>query len=190
MIRRLTPEEEALWRQATASVRRARGAGGEASQAPAKAPAVALPPPPTTAPEAPGVGKHPARPASSHPTETLDARWDRRLRARATRPDRVIDLHGLTRAAARGHLERAIHAAAARGERLLLVVTGKGSAPGPAPADLMGDRPSRGAIRAELPRWLAEPALSARIAAVREAGAAHGGRGAVWLVLRRIRQAR
>jgi DNA-nicking Smr family endonuclease len=101
-----------------------------------------------------------------------------------------VDLHGLTRSQARQTLIRAIDRAESRGERLLLVITGKGSTPGPAPADLMADRAVRGAIRADLPRWLGEPALSARIAAVRRAHPHHGGDGAVWLVLKRRREAR
>ncbi|MFQ3595146.1 MAG: Smr/MutS family protein, partial [Sphingomonadaceae bacterium] len=68
---------------------------------------------------------------------------------------------------------------------LVLVITGKGDLPGPEPMDLMADRPVRGAIRAELPRWLGEADISPLVAAVRQASSARGGLGAVWLVLRR-----
>jgi DNA-nicking Smr family endonuclease len=54
---------------------------------------------------------------------------------------------------------------------------------------MSGGAGSRGAIRADLPRWLGEAATSARVAAVRQAGPAHGGLGAVWIVLKRARPA-
>ncbi|WP_194743945.1 Smr/MutS family protein [Thermaurantiacus tibetensis] len=186
MSRRLTAEELALWRQVAATVRAWK-----------PLPEVLDPPEPRppARPDRAGVGARkaragpaglaPARP--QRPTETLDASWDRKLASGKARPDRVIDLHGHTREEARLRLERTVRAAADRGERLLLVITGKGGTPGPAPADLMGDRPGRGAIRAELPRWLGAPELSARIAAVRQAPGRQGGPGAVWLVLRRAR---
>jgi DNA-nicking Smr family endonuclease len=122
--------------------------------------------------------------------ETLDGRWDRRLSSGRAQPDRVIDLHGLTREGARAALYEGIAAAEARGERLILVITGKGAMPGPAPADLMpglGGGATRGAIRADLPRWLGEAGISGRIAAVRRAHPRHGGAGAAYLILRRSR---
>ncbi len=195
MSRRLTAAEVALWRQVAATVTAWRplpevpAAGdGDAAATPAPAPVqrpdragvgarkAGLPPAPP--------GTAPPRPA---PAETLDGRWDRLLASGKARPDRVIDLHGHSRESARQLLELTVVRAADRGERLLLVITGKGSAPGPAPADLMEARPGRGAIRAELPRWLGHPALSARIAAVRQAPGRLGGPGAVWIVLRRAR---
>ncbi|MFN3590733.1 MAG: Smr/MutS family protein, partial [Thermaurantiacus sp.] len=147
--RRLTPEEEALWHRATSDVTRF---GSRPASLPMQriqvhvrspAPAAAAGPPP------------PARALA----ETLDRSWDRRLGNGKAEPDRLVDLHGLSREAARNLLSRQIESAHRRGERLLLVITGKGTAPGPEPADLMratGVAP-RGAIRAELPRWLAEP---------------------------------
>jgi DNA-nicking Smr family endonuclease len=99
----------------------------------------------------------------------------------------VIDLHGLRREAARQLLYAEVVRAEQRGARVVLVITGKGSQPGPTPADLMEGRPVRGAIRADLPRWLGEEGLSSRIAAVRQAHPAHGGAGAAYLILKRRR---
>jgi DNA-nicking Smr family endonuclease len=123
--------------------------------------------------------------------ESLDASWDRRLAAGRADPDMVIDLHGLSREAARQLLYRRVADAEARNLRVILVITGKGHAPGPAPADLVpglahGPRP-RGSIRADLPRWLGEEGLSGRIAAVRRAHPKHGGSGACYLILKRRR---
>lgn len=200
--RRLTEAEEALWRLATEGVvplegRRARRpAAPEAAPAP-PAPPGALPGPPAPARALPRLRLRgpapcpaPAEPARPRhpPAETLDRRWDRRLGSGRAEPERTVDLHGLTREAARARLLRAIEAGHRRGERLILVITGKGASPGPAPADLAGlggGTAPRGVIRAELPRWLSEPAVSARIAAVRRAHPRHGGQGAIYLVLRR-----
>lgn len=107
-------------------------------------------------------------------------------------PDAVVDLHGHTQEEARQHLFQRILAADGRGARLVLVITGKGSRPGPEPADLMpglgGTRArSRGAIRHRLPQWLGDPALSGRIAAVRTAHPRHGGSGAFYVILKRRR---
>jgi DNA-nicking Smr family endonuclease len=125
-------------------------------------------------------------------SETLDGRWDRWIASGRVQPDRTIDLHGLSLEAARHHLFDAVAAADARGERVLLVITGKGHLPGPAPADLMPglnnpDQRPRGAIRVSLPRWVGEAGLSARVAAVRRAHPRHGGAGAVYLILKRRR---
>lgn len=180
--RRLTPEEEALWRRVTGDVTPL--GSRPATPAPPRIPVRVRAPAPAAPPG-------PPPPPRAHP-ETLDRSWDRRLGSGRAEPDRLIDLHGLGRDAARDLLLRQVESAHRRGERLLLVVTGKGAAPGPAPADLLpaaGPAP-RGAIRADLPRWLAEPELSARIAAVRQAHPRHGGAGAVYLVLRRHRRER
>jgi DNA-nicking Smr family endonuclease len=123
--------------------------------------------------------------------ETLDSSWDRHITSGRIVPDVVIDLHGLRREAARQLLYRRVVDASDRGLRVILVITGKGDSPGPAPADLMdgrrGGAPIRGAIRADLPRWLGEEGLSTRIAAVRRAHPRHGGGGAAYLVLKRRR---
>jgi DNA-nicking Smr family endonuclease len=180
MTRRLTADEVALWEQVTATVRGYHKKAAAAAAPTRKAAAPGL---------AKGVPRAAPRPPSPGPGETLDGRWDRLLASGKARPDRVIDLHGMTRAAARERLLAAVDQGAARGDRLLLVITGKGMAPGPDAYALMTGERVRGAIRADLPRWLGEPGPSARIAAVRQAGRTRGGEGAVWLVLRRARPA-
>ncbi|MCS6985930.1 MAG: Smr/MutS family protein [Sphingomonadaceae bacterium] len=183
-----TPREEALWQALARTVRPLRPAQAATLAAPSPPHGTATPPPPGRADLA---RASPPRSAAFRPGrgETLDATWDRRLASGKARPDRVIDLHGLSRPQAYARLRHEVLAAHARGHRLILVVTGKGHLPGPSPADLMTEAPVRGALRAELPRWLAAPELSARIAAVRQAGLRQGGAGAVWLVLRRRRTA-
>ncbi len=84
--------------------------------------------------------------------------------------------------AAHARLDAGLTQAMAMGARLVLVITGN---PRPVAAADRGDR--RGAIRAKLLDWLAAGAHAGRIAAVRPAHRKHGGPGALYLVLRRVR---
>jgi DNA-nicking Smr family endonuclease len=190
MTRRLAPDEQALWTLVAATVKPLHP--GRPAEVPAESPTQA-PPPPRGVDRA-GVGPRrltpgpaPARPITGRSAETLDSSWDRQISSGRITPDLVIDLHGLRREAARRLLYERVVAASDRGHRVILVITGKGSDPGPAPADLMQGLPSRGAIRADLPRWLGEEGLSTRIAAVRRAHPRHGGGGAAYLILKRKR---
>ena len=75
-----------------------------------------------------------------------------------------------------------ILAAHAEGVRLVLVITGKGR------ADAFAMQPHRhGILRHSLPHWLAAPPLSARILQVAPAHQRHGGAGAFYVYLRRLR---
>lgn len=169
-MRRLAPEERALWDRVGASVRRA----GQVAQARPPLPTAfvpSLPPPPSGAKRRPGVG------------QTLDAGWDRRLVGGRVVPDRTIDLHGLTAEHAHRLLEATIGQALAGGERVLLVITGKARGEPGARA-----RPgTRGIIRASIGDWLDASSWSDRIAAVRPAAIRHGGAGALYVILRRAR---
>ena len=108
---------------------------------------------------------------------TLDSRWDRRLRGGTITPDRVVDLHGMSLDGAWRAIDRALDQAIARGERLVLLVTGH-HRPGEPPI-------RRGAIRAAVYDWLAASRHAADIAAVRAAHRRHGGGGSLYIVLRR-----
>ncbi len=114
---------------------------------------------------------------------TLDAAWDKRLRDGAAAPDATIDLHGFTLAAAHRELDAGLARAVARGARVVLLVTGRPPPPGRSRLD----DPLRGIIRASVGDWLAHSAHAARIAAIRPAHPRHGGAGALYLVMRRVR---
>ncbi len=169
MPRRLTAHERALWHRVTTTIRplpgRARPAPPPEPPKPA-APIAATPAPAPTRPP-------PRTPPPPVATATLDGSWDRRLQRGSVAPDRVIDLHGHTLDAAHQRLTDTLAMAAATGDRILLVVTGKGR----------GDRPGR--IRAELAHWLEQPALRGKVAALRSAHPRHGGSGAFYVILRR-----
>jgi DNA-nicking Smr family endonuclease len=73
---------------------------------------------------------------------------------------------------AREALASFVRRAAEDGWRSVLVITGKG---------LTGD----GVIRRRAPEWLAEPAIRVLVAGVSEAHRRHGGKGALYVALRR-----
>ncbi len=191
--RRLTPDEAALWRRVMATVRPARPASAKPSAA---SPAV-----PTGTSAGPAAGsvkvtaKLPAppraRPAEAallkpqpKPGTTLDGSWDRKLATGNASPDSVIDLHGHTLQSAYGELDAGLDRAIARGDRILLLITGKPPRP-------ESERPhARGRIREAVGDWLAASRHAANIASVRPAHPRHGGAGALYIVLRRTRNER
>jgi len=165
----LSYEERVLWRTITKSVCPLPGRGAEDDDA---APA-ATPPPassksaPASAPPAP-----PPRPKAP-PLQRLDRRMRQRV-ARGRQPiDARFDLHGLTQADAHAALSRFLRAASARGARLVLIITGKGS------------RSGEGVLKRQVPLWLALPEFRDLVIGFEEAHVAHGGEGALYVRLRR-----
>ena len=114
----------------------------------------------------------------------MNAKTFTRLKRGKLRPERKIDLHGMTLAEAHPALERFIRRAHGEGLRLLLVVTGKGRSGrdegGPIPTP-------RGLLRHHVPGWLAAPSLRPHVLQVTDAHARHGGAGAYYVYLRRSR---
>ncbi len=176
-MRPLSAEEQALWARVTASIRplsrdkpesetvEAEPAliGKSAAAKPTRAPPPRRPPPPP-----------PRRHAISN---TLDGGWDRRLKSGSVEPDRILDLHGHNLDQAWEAIDRALETAIARGERIVLLITGHAR---------KGDPPvERGRIRAAVNDWLTISRHSSRIAAVRQAHRRHGGGGSLYLILRR-----
>lgn len=202
----LDPEDRALWERLARSVRPLHPRP-VAPPAPLPGLPPDPPPPPEPAPRPPAAW--PAAPpprfrigeaALPRPETRIDPAdpgpapgpsalaFHRRTRARLARgamgPEARIDLHGLTLAEAQPELVRFILAQRAAGRRLVLVITGKGrgraEGAGPVP-----DRP--GALRRHVPEWLARPPLAAAVVQVTEAHLRHGGAGAFYVVLRRLR---
>ncbi|QDX28152.1 Smr/MutS family protein [Sphingomonas suaedae] len=135
-------------------------------------------PQPNPSPKGEGLKKAPLPPP---PRDTLDGGWDKRLSRGLVVPDATLDLHGHTLASAHALLDRGLDRAIVRGDRLLLLITGK-------PPREESDRPhARGAIRAAVRDWLAASRHADRIAAVRGAHPRHGGQGALYIVFRRDR---
>jgi DNA-nicking Smr family endonuclease len=125
------------------------------------------------------------RPSANRPEKlavrgaTLDGSWDKRLRSGSVAPDRILDLHGMSLDGAWRAIDTALDDGIARGDRLLLLITGH---------QRSGEPPvRRGAIRAAVHDWLAASRHAGDIAAVRGAHRRHGGGGSLYIVLRRKR---
>ena len=126
--------------------------------------------PPRTLPPAP----------AAKPSPPPLAPLGRKMRLRVARGREAIDarfdLHGLTQAEAHAALSRFLHAASARGARLVLIITGKGRASG-----------GGGVLRRQVPMWLALPEFRDLVVGFEDAHLAHGGEGALYVRLRRRR---
>ena len=96
--------------------------------------------------------------------------------------DGRIDLHGMTQNEARSALHGFIHARFARGDRTVLVITGKGLK---TDNDYIAAMTERGVLRTMLPIWLNEPSLSPMVSGWSVAARGHGGEGAWYVRLRR-----
>ncbi len=121
------------------------------------------------------------------PRAGIEPNLKQRLQHGREEIDGTIDLHGMRQVEAHAALTRFIHARAARGDRTLLVITGKG-------LKKLGDDAAviieRGVLRAMLPVWLTEPNLAPLVAGWDVAAQGHGGDGAFYVRLRRERDYR
>jgi len=108
--------------------------------------------------------------------EGLDRRTATRLRRGQLVIDSSLDLHGLTQREAHATLVNTLTAAQARGERCVLVITGKGSR-----------SEGGGILKTRVPQWLSEPAIRHLILGKETARPQHGGTGALYVLLRKLR---
>ena len=167
--RPLRPAERALWQSVTRDVSTStrRFAGGSSdlvaptSAVDASAPPASRPPAGVATPRLPPL-----------------APLERRLRQRLTRgqvgADASLDLHGLRQDEAFTALVSFLSRQQRRGARVVLVVTGKGG---------RGGEP--GVLRRAVPLWLAAAPVRGLVIGFEEAGAQHGGSGALYVRLRR-----
>lgn len=173
-MRSLNPDEAALWARVAATIRPlSREMPAPQSDEQARKFATAA------KPIAPRPRATPPAPRKPVPIgeKTLDGSWDKRLRSGAVEPDRILDLHGMNLDAAWSAIDRSLEQAIARGERVILLITGHHRA---------GDPPvQRGRIRAAVHDWLAASRHASKLAAVRGAHRRHGGGGSLYLILRR-----
>ena len=115
----------------------------------------------------------------------LDRRRLDKLRRGKIMPQARIDLHGMTAARAHPELVDFILNRHAQGLRLVLVITGKGSARHEDDS-IMPSR--RGVLRHSVPQWLTHAPLGPLILQITPAHARHGGGGAFYVYLRRTRR--
>ncbi|MEM0988788.1 MAG: Smr/MutS family protein [Pseudomonadota bacterium] len=124
--------------------------------------------------------RHEARPVGK-PEAGLDRRTADRLRKGNREPDARIDLHGMTAERAHRTALAFVSDSLARGLRMVLVITGKGSGSDPWTGQ------GRGIIRGALPGWLSASPMASSIVGIYQAHQRHGGAGAVYIYLKRRR---
>ena len=115
------------------------------------------------------------------PLAPLERRLKRELRRGRAAINDALDLHGYNQAEAHYALRGFLISAQARGLKLVVVVTGKGS--GPRNTTSWLDEP--GVLRRLAPHWLREADMRPVVLGFEEAGPAHGGAGALYVRLRR-----
>ncbi len=186
--RTLSTEERRLWRIA---MRDADPLPGRALTEPEEPPAwpdgepepvaTTASPPPSALPRS--AAARPGRPALPPllpgSVDNIDRRTADRFRRGQLAIDGRIDLHGMTQAQAHGALAGFVHRAWHEGRRCVLVITGKGTFTG-----------GPGVLRQAVPRWLADPSLRPMVLAVQPARVKDGGDGALYVLVRRRREAR
>lgn len=201
--RQATPEERALWAKVAATVDPLRKPDlpSKPDRTPASAAEVAAPPPPATPakrrarkPAAPPAGPaatvytpplalRPAGKTGATPFGEMDRRSLEKFRRGRFVIDSRLDLHGMTQAQAHTALRAFVLDNHRRGRRKLLVITGKG---GGGLADPLA--PPKGVLRGRLQQWLSEPDLKPLVLRLEQARPDHGGAGAFYLLLRRVRE--
>jgi DNA-nicking Smr family endonuclease len=98
----------------------------------------------------------------------LDGNTAKKLKRGKGVPAARLDLHGLTQEVAHRALHSFLKNARKSGQRLVLVITGKGTA-----------------LKPMVPRWLNQPEFSGLITGIETAHIRHGGAGALYVYLRK-----
>lgn len=128
------------------------------------------------------------------PITGLDRRTAQRLTRGQTEIDRRMDLHGTGIEMARVRLHQFLRSAQHEGARTVLVITGKGDSPY-ARHTLHGaghfHAPERaGRLRRLVPEWFHEADFRSLVSGFQPAHPKHGGGGAFYVRIRRIREDR
>ncbi|GLS18283.1 DNA mismatch repair protein MutS [Labrys miyagiensis] len=137
-------------------------------------------------PKAKAAAPKPVKPVAPPlpPIAPID-KHERRQVVRGTRAiDARIDLHGMRQAEAHGALRGFLAIAQMRGYSMVLVITGKGGTGG----ESLFSADERGVLRRVVPQWLRMPDLRPLVLGFEEAHQGHGGSGALYVRLRRLRK--
>lgn len=175
--KRLTGEDIELWEGVTRSVKpmRVRKRAIEAEEAPpeaepatkpARKPAARI-----TAPAEAAVFPPPKAPPAIAP---IEKRLKQKIARGSQTIDARLDLHGHTQAEAHDALFRFLRRTQSRGARLVLIITGKGGR-------------GEGVLRRSVPMWLALPEFRELVIGFDTAAISHGGEGALYVRVRRVR---
>jgi DNA-nicking Smr family endonuclease len=118
------------------------------------------------------------RPKASPPLAPLGRRERSHLSRGRKEIEARLDLHGMTQTRAHRVLSDFLHRAHADGLTFVLIITGKGK---------MGAESERGVLRRQVPQWLSLPEFRTLVVGFEEAHIGHGGAGALYVRIRRVR---
>lgn len=179
--RGLSEEDRALWESVARQIKPLRKrhralkpsvASPEAEADPASRPVAS----PTASPS-------PRIIAPSKPAPPPLAPIGRRERSQLSRGrkeiDAKLDLHGMTQIRAHRVLLTFLQRAHSDGLTFVLVITGKGK--------VGGAEAERGVLRRQVPLWLSLPEFRSLVVGFEEAHIGHGGEGALYVRVRRVR---
>src|SRR5262245_26507514 len=127
-------------------------------------------------------GVAPPAPKPALPLESFDRRTKQRLGRGTVEIDGRLDLHGKTQSEAHAALLRFLRRAQAKGDKFVLVITGKGVRAG-------GHWSERGVLKRQVPLWLGLPEFRPYVNGFEDAHIGHGGEGALYVRVRRSRNA-
>lgn len=193
------PDDLALWHHTARSITplkkaKARvpevGAPGEAKPKPQPAPARTAAPkvqPQAHAPKTPPPAPRAALPKAPPPLVPIERRKHRRIARGHVEIDARLDLHGLRQADAERRLRTFLLRARADGLRTVLIITGKGTERDSDDHHAAMERSARGVLRRSVPLWLEAPELRDCVAGIAPAHIRHGGSGALYIHLRKVR---
>lgn len=183
--RQLSPEEKRLWSHVARNVKPMKGKALPPEPGPEES--VAISPALPVAAPSPLPAPSPRKPALP-PLAPIERKTKTALRRGRKDVDSVIDLHGMRQEEAHFALLSFLHRAQGSGQSLVLVITGKGGSGGAASSRALFEE--RGVLRRMVPQWLRLPDLRSLVIGFEEASPQHGGSGALYVRLRRRRDAR
>ena len=178
--RALSEEERALWEtvaKQTKPLRKKPRAAKTSHQGEAPAVTKAAHAEPSPSAKMIRVAK-PAPPPSPPPLAPIGRRERSQLSRGRKQIDARLDLHGMTQLRAHRVLGDFLHRAHSDGLSFVLVITGKGKT---------GAESERGVLRRAVPQWLALPEFRTVVVGFEEAHIGHGGEGALYVRIRRVR---
>lgn len=183
--RALSEDERALWESVAKQTRPLRKKRKVAVKPP---PALVEAPAPTPAVDvarprraiAPVKSLAAVRPPAALPPLAPIGRRERSQLSRGKKDiEARLDLHGMTQTRAHGALLSFLQRATHEGLTFVLVITGKGRT--------VGAESERGVLRRQVPEWLSLPEFRSMVVGFDEANIGHGGGGALYVRVRRIR---
>jgi DNA-nicking Smr family endonuclease len=178
--RRLRDDERELWKGVTRSIAPLRTKKVlqkelQKESTPTLPATIRAPRKAATKPKSVAIAALPAK--SAPPLAPLGRRMKQRLSRGTEEITGRLDLHGRTQAQAHQALLGFLRTAQARGEKNVLVITGKG---------LRGDG-ERGVLKRQVPMWLKLPEFREFVVGFEQAHVGHGGEGALYVRMRKAK---